>query len=136
VRTIFKEIRVSTKERVELIDMTRDVESIVERSSISEGLCLVQSLHSTAAIVVNEHESGLMQDIVKKVQMDFPKTAGWRHDLIDDNAYAHLATTYLGFSKCLAVRNGRLVRGTWQNIFLVELDGPRERTVLIEVLGK
>jgi len=136
LKTVFEEIRVSTRERRALIDITGDVEDVVKRSGVGEGLCLIQSLHSTTAIVVNEHEGGLTSDILRKVEEEFPRGGGWLHDRVDDNADAHLASTFLGSSKILAVRGGRVVRGLWQNIFLLELDGPRSRNVVIEVLGE
>ena len=76
-----------------------------------------------------------MQDIVAKLRTDFPNDGKWVHNRIDDNADAHLASSFLGPSKVLPIRDGVLVRGTWQNIFLMELDGPRKRTVLVELLG-
>ena len=133
--TYFNEFMVRTNKRKELIDITNEVELKVRDSGIREGICLVHTPHSTAAIIVNEHESGLMNDIIKKVGHDFPRGAGWMHDLVDDNADAHLASIYLGPCKLFPVKEGKLIRGTWQNIFLLELDGPRIRRVLVEVIG-
>jgi secondary thiamine-phosphate synthase enzyme len=136
MRIFFQNVQVSTRNRTELVDISRDVEEIVKKSEISEGLCVIYTTHSTAAIVVNEHEVGLMNDIVKKVQQDFPKGVGWLHDRVDDNADAHLASSFLGPTTVIPVRNASLVRGTWQNIFLLELDGPRARKVIVEVMGE
>ncbi len=101
MKTEFTEIKVATRERTALVDITGQVEDAVEESGISHGICLVQSLHSTTAIVVNEHESGLMGDITNKIKKDFPKGIGWLHDRIDNNADAHQASTYLGASRSL-----------------------------------
>lgn len=136
MKAIFRELHIQTKERAALIDITNEVEDVVRKSGVNDGLCLVQSLHSTASIIVNEHERGLLQDILTKVAKDFPKCAGWLHDRVDDNADAHLASTFLSFSKTFAVKDKKLLRGSWQNIFLLELDGPRIRTVVVEVLGE
>lgn len=137
MKASFKEVELSTRSRVELVDITRQVEEHVREGNVKNGLCLVYSLHSTAAIVTNEHETGLMLDIVKKVQEDYPRGRGWRHDEVDSNAEAHLASSFIGASRIFPVRDGRLVRGTWQNIFLLELDGPRSaRRIVIEVLGE
>jgi len=131
-----KEITISTERLYQLIDITREVERIVAESGIKNGLCLVYAPHATAAIIANEHESGLMEDILKSIKKLYPRGAGWRHDLIDDNAAAHLGSAFIGADRVFPVINGRLVRGTWQNIFLVEMDGPRyKRRVLICVLG-
>ncbi len=126
---------VSTQRRVELLDITRSVEEFIQASGVDAGLCLISSPHTTTAIIVNEREAGLLQDILKKVGEEFPRGAGWLHDRVDDNADAHLAAVFIGSSKTLPVRGGRLVRGTWQSIFLLELDGPRSRTVLLEFIG-
>jgi len=131
----FKEISLSTSKRLELVDITEDVSSFVKECNVESGICLVNSPHSTTAIVVNEHESGLMEDILRKVQEEFPRGAGWHHDRVDDNADAHLASIFLGHSKTFPIKDGRVERGTWQNIFFLELDGPRNRRVLFEVIG-
>ncbi|MGQ9469563.1 MAG: secondary thiamine-phosphate synthase enzyme YjbQ [Nitrososphaerales archaeon] len=135
MKVFFDEINVSTKSRTELIDISNYVEDHVRKSNIKNGFCLVFALHSTVSIIINEHEMCLMQDIINKVGKDFPKGIGWLHDRIDDNADAHLASTFIGPSRIFPVKDGRLVRGTWQNIFLLELDGPRSRKIVLEVLG-
>jgi len=137
LKASFKEVELSTRSRVELVDITRQVEEHVREGKIENGLCLVYSLHSTAAVITNEHETGLMLDIAKKVQEDFPGGRGWRHDEVDSNAEAHLASSFIGPSRIFPVRDGRLIRGTWQNIFFLELDGPRSaRRIIIELLGE
>jgi len=136
MKVFFEDISVSTKNRTELIDITCNVEEIMRKSGIRNGLCLIHAVHSTVAIIVNENESGLTKDVVKKIQQDFPKGAGWLHDMVDDNADAHLASSFISPSRIFPVRDGRLVRGTWQNMFLLELDGPRTRRVSVEVMGE
>ena len=132
-----KEITLRTTSKYQLIDITSNVEDIVRESGIRNGLCLVFAPHATAAIIANEHEYGLMNDIVNKIKSDFPENGKWQHNLIDDNAHAHLASSFIGASKVFPVINGKLIRGTWQNIFLVEMDGPRSyRRILVEVLGE
>lgn len=136
MRVFFQEAQVSTRNRTELVDITGTVEETVLRSEVKNGLCIIHSVHSTTAIIVNEREAGLAKDIVKKVQQDFPKDAGWLHDRVDDNADAHLASSFIGSTRILPVQNGRVVRGIWQNIFLLELDGPRNRGITVEVMGE
>ena len=131
----FEEITVSTKEQLDLIDITEQVSSFVRGCKVESGICLINSLHSTTAIIVNEHESGLKKDILRRVREEFPKRAGWQHDRVDDNADAHLASIFLAHSKMIPIIDGKLVRGTWQNIFLLELDGPRVRRVIFEAIG-
>jgi len=136
LKALFKTISISTKNRAQLIDITGQVENFVKDAQVKNGICLVFGLHSTTAIVINENERGLASDILRKVSEEFPHGAGWNHDRIDDNADAHLASAFIGPSKVFPIKDSSLVRGTWQNIFLLELDGPRTRNVTIEVLGE
>ncbi|MEM3531074.1 MAG: secondary thiamine-phosphate synthase enzyme YjbQ [Nitrososphaerales archaeon] len=136
MKVFFDEIEITTKSRTELIDISSYVEDHIRKSKIKNGFCLIYALHSTVAIIINEHEAGLMQDIINKVEKDFPKGAGWLHDRIDDNADAHLASAFIGPSRVFPVKDGRLIRGTWQNVFLLELDGPRKRKIILETLGE
>jgi len=132
-----KELTLSTHRKYQLIDITYEVENVVKGSGISNGLCLIFAPHATAAIVANEHERGLMEDMLRKIKEEFPENGKWQHNIIDDNAHAHLASAFIGADRVFPVINGRLVRGTWQNIFLVEMDGPRgHRRVIVEVIGE
>ncbi len=136
MRIVQEEFTLSTKKKLELVDITSRVEDFVRRSGVRNGICLVYLPHATAALITNEHEKGLMEDILRKISEEFPHGAGWKHDLIDDNASAHLASSFIGSSRVFPISGGRLVRGTWQNIFLVELDGPRSvRRVLLTAMG-
>ncbi len=136
MKVFFEDLHKSTRYRTELFDITHNVEEIMRKSGITDGLCVIHTVHSTTAIIVNEHEAGLTEDIVKKIQQDFPKGAGWLHDRVDDNADAHLASSFIGPTRIFPVRDGRLMRGNWQNIFLLELDGPRARRITVEVMGE
>lgn len=137
MKIYFKDIIVKTSKKLELIDITYEVERIVKESGIKNGMCLVYAPHATAAIIANEHEEGLMSDILEKIKEDFPQDGKWRHNIIDDNAAAHLASSFIASSRIFPVKDGKLIRGTWQNIFLVELDGPRSyRRIIVEVMGE
>ena len=126
--TVYKRtLAVSSSSRHQLIDITRDVIRFVEDSGVSDGILMVSVPHATAAIIANENERGLLKDILTKISEDFPQSFQYAHNRIDDNADAHLAATFLGHSRTFPVEDHRLVRGTWQNIFVVELDGPRTR---------
>jgi len=132
-----KILLLSTKERVELIDITKSVEEFVGKQAIKDGFCLVYAPHATAAIIANENEPGLIGDIIKEIEKEFPRNAKWEHNRIDNNAAAHLASSFIGASRVFPIIGGKLERGTWQNIFLVELDGPRNnRRVIIQVMGE
>lgn len=127
---------IKTSERREVLDITNKIEDIVKKSEIKNGICTVFVPHATAAIILNENEPGLINDIVDKIEKDFPANAGYDHDRIDDNADSHLASGFIGQSRTIPVNDGRLLRGTWQNIFILELDGPRNRKVVVTVIGE
>ncbi|WP_297514277.1 secondary thiamine-phosphate synthase enzyme YjbQ [Thermococcus sp.] len=132
-----KELRFSTRGEIDLVDITAEVERVVEESGIQNGIALVFVPGATGAIVTIEHESGLLEDFKRALMELIPKGKGYLHDRIDDNAHSHLRATLLGASECFPVVDGRLVRGTWQQIFFVELDvRPRHRRVIVQVVGE
>ncbi|WP_258083678.1 secondary thiamine-phosphate synthase enzyme YjbQ [Thermococcus thermotolerans] len=137
MKVLTRELRFSTKGEIDLVDITREVEKTVEESGIRNGQVLVFVPGATGAIVTIEHESGLLEDFKRALRELIPKGQGYLHDRIDDNAHSHLRATLLGASKCFPVVDGRLVRGTWQQIFFVELDViPRHRRVIVQVVGE
>lgn len=136
MKVVFDDISVPTKKRTDVINITSHVERAVANSGITDGICIVHTLHTTTAVAINENEPHLKEDIVRKIREDFPSGRGWAHDRIDDNTDAHIASTYIGPTRIFPVRDGRPVKGTWQSIFLLELDGPRDRSVLVEVMGE
>lgn len=137
MKVYFKELTLSTNNRFEVIDLTKEVEEAVRESGVKNGLCVIHAPHATVAIIANEAEPGLMKDYIDLIKELTRPDYEWRHNIIDNNAHAHLASAIIGSTRCIPVRNGRLERGTWQNIMLVELDGPRTmRRVIIEVLGE
>jgi secondary thiamine-phosphate synthase enzyme len=137
MKNFAKALTLSTREKYQLIDLTGSIEKIVYESGVQSGLCLVHASHATAAIICNENESGLLNDILRKVKEIFPPGAGYLHDRIDDNASSHIASALIGASRAFPIEDGRLVRGTWQNIFLLELDGPRTRRIVdVHIVGE
>jgi len=131
----------TTQQKLEFINLTCHVEELVSESGIRDGMVLVQSLHSTAAIFVNEWQDALLDDFRALLEQAVCADAPWRHndprysDCARGNAASHLRALLLGQSVVLAVRGGRLVRGAWQSIILAELDGPRTRSVSLQVFG-
>ncbi len=131
------EFSMSTSKRVQVIDITDKIEKVVDKSKIENGICQILVPHATAGIILEEAESGLIRDIEKKIENMFPKGAGYEHDRIDDNANSHLASGFIGQSRILPIKDGRIVRGTWQRPMLLEFDGPRSsRRVFITVIGE
>jgi len=126
-----------TSERRQLIDITDEVTDFVEHAGVERGICLVSAPHATAAIIANENEYGLARDILHKIDDLFPQTGSYAHNAIDDNADAHLASAFIGHSRTFPISDGHLIRGTWQNVFLVELDGPRSRRIVeLQAVGE
>ena len=131
---MIKEFYVSTQKRYELVDITSKVEELIEESKIENGLTLIFVPHSTASIVLTENEAGLKNDwlaVLKKLVsgIDF------LHNQIDNNADSHILSGLIGQGKTLAIENRKLVLGTWQQIFLAELDGPKKRKIIVKILS-
>ncbi|OGK97371.1 MAG: hypothetical protein A3E31_15975 [Candidatus Rokubacteria bacterium RIFCSPHIGHO2_12_FULL_73_22] len=126
-------LRVRTRGKYEVLDLTHEVAAVVARARVAEGLCTVFVRHATAAIVINENaDAGVRADIVAALDTLFPEGV-WEHDRVDDNGAAHLKAAFLGPSESVPVRDGRLLLGTWQGIALVECDGPRDREIVVDV---
>ncbi len=124
-------LSIKTSRRVEIIDITGLVERSLEKDS---DLAVIYSPHTTTAIVINEAESGLLEDILDFMERLVPYGKGYRHDRIDSNADAHLKASILGNSVVVPVENGKLMLGTWQRILFIEFDGPRSRRVIVKVV--
>jgi secondary thiamine-phosphate synthase enzyme len=134
---VTKVLTLASSERRQLIDITDEVAGFVRDSGISNGVCVISAPHATAAVIANENERGLVHDLLAKIEDLFPQSSRYAHNAIDDNADAHVASAFLGHARTFPIINRKLVRGTWQNIFLVELDGPRSRReVDLQVVGE
>jgi secondary thiamine-phosphate synthase enzyme len=127
-------MKIDTNRAVELIDITDDVIAEVNKSSIRSGICAISTPHTTTAIIINENEPGLLSDMFNLLNKLVPPGAGYNHDRIDNNADSHLRAMLLGSSETLPIIDGKLVLGTWQRIFFVELDGPRQRKANITLI--
>ncbi|MEM2021467.1 MAG: secondary thiamine-phosphate synthase enzyme YjbQ [Zestosphaera sp.] len=136
MRVYGEELTLKSEKRFQVIKITREVEEVVVRSDVKEGFCLVHAPHATVAVILNEYEPRIVEDYIKWVTEVFRPGGGWRHDEIDDNAHAHIASSVIGSGRFLPVRDGGLARGTWQEIMLIELDGPRTRRVFVQVVGE
>jgi secondary thiamine-phosphate synthase enzyme len=131
----------------EFIDITDRIQSLVASTSVRIGLVNVQALHTTTAIVVNEHEPLLLRDFESTLANAAPSDRAYRHDAAalrtvnlepDErvNGHAHCRALLLGPSACLNIVDGRLLLGRWQRVFFAELDGPRDRVVSVLVHGE
>jgi secondary thiamine-phosphate synthase enzyme len=130
-----------TRERLELINITRDLNEVVGKHGLKAGLVIVQSLHTTTAIFINEFQQALLDDIKAFLGSLVGRFDYWRHndpkisECSRQNADSHLRAILLGHTLSLPVRNGELSLGCWQSVILAELDGPRERAIQVQVLG-
>lgn len=130
-----------TNERVELINITDRINEIVRKSGIREGLVQMQSLHTTTSVFINEWQDALLADIKTFFEELVDRDRPWRHndprysDCERSNADAHLRGMIMGQALCLQVRNSAVLLGTWQSIILAEFDGPRSRSLSIQVSG-
>jgi secondary thiamine-phosphate synthase enzyme len=140
-----RHLRLRTTARHQFIDLTEAAAETVRRSRVRHGLVCVQTLHTTTAVVVNENEPGLLQDMAEVLERLVPPGRGYRHDDLarrpgappDEpaNGDAHCKAMLLSASQTLTIHEQRIQLGRWQRIFLVELDGGRRRTVFVTVLG-
>ncbi|MGD0446445.1 MAG: secondary thiamine-phosphate synthase enzyme YjbQ [Edaphobacter sp.] len=125
-----------TDKRYEMVHITGQIEEIVRRSGIDDGLCFVSPMHITAAIYVNDDEDGLIEDIGAWLEKLAPRWLGYKHHRTgEDNADAHLKALLLHHETTLPVTRGRLDLGTWQRVFYAEFDGQRSKRVIVKVLG-
>jgi len=134
-------ILVDTDQRIELVDLTDRVMALVRRVPIREGMVTVSSLHTTCAVFINEFQTALISDIKRFLEHAVARDAAWLHndpafsDCDRMNADSHLRSLLLGHSVTLQVSGGEVVLGQWQRILMAELDGPRARTLRMQVFG-
>jgi len=125
-------------DRMGFINITRDVDSEVRDSRIQEGLCLVNAMHITASVFINDDESGLHHDYevwLEKIAPHEP-VSGYRHNVGEDNADAHMKRQVMGREVVVAITDGKLDFGTWEQIFYGEFDGRRRKRVLVKIIGE
>ena len=133
-----KYLTFDTPHRRDYLNITPTVEDFVRESGIQHGLCLVNPMHITAAVYVNDDESGLIQDIddwLEKLAPHEP-VSGYRHNRGEDNADAHMKRQVMGREVVVAVTEGRLDFGPWEQIFYGEFDGRRKKRVLVKIIGE
>jgi len=132
---------VRSDRRVQIVDLTEDVMTLVRRLPVREGLANVFSLHTTCAVFINENQTALLGDIETFLEQTVPQQAPWRHndqaqsDCDRFNADAHLRALMLGHHLTLQVSGHEPVLGQWQRVLAAELDGPRDRSVRVQVMG-
>ncbi len=129
-----EEIRVRTTARSEMVEITDRVQALVSRAGVHEGIAVLQSLHTTAALTINENaDPFVVDDVLRKLEGLVPREEPF-YQHAEGNSDSHLKTSFFGPSLTVIVSGGRLVLGTWQGIYLCEFDGPRERRVAVQLL--
>ena len=138
MKSFRKELTFRTPTRRALLNITPQVKSALAESGIREGLCLVNAMHITASVFINDDESGLHEDFEKWLEKLAPEKphSQYRHNGAEDNADAHLKRTLMGREVVVAVTEGRLDFGPWERIFYGEFDGKRPKRALIKILGE
>ncbi len=129
----------NTKKTIDFINITPEIEKLVLKSGVREGVCLVNPMHITASVFINDNESGLHKDFEKWLEKLAPHApiSQYDHNLTgEDNADAHLKRTIMGRETVVAITNGKLDFGPWEQIFYGEFDGKRKKRVLVKILGE
>jgi secondary thiamine-phosphate synthase enzyme len=132
----------STEERCEVSDVTKLIREVIQQSPVANGIALVNTLHTTCALLINEFQSALIDDLKNLIERLVPERGGYRHDdprysdCERGNACAHLRAALLGRSIAVGLSNGELVLGRFQSVIFAELDGPRKREIAVQVIGE
>lgn len=138
MKSITEYLTFNTKSRVEFVNITSKIEKLITKSGIKDGLCLVNAMHITASVFINDNEKGLHKDYVKWLEELAPHSPTERYDhnkTGEDNADAHLKRQVMGREVIVAVTNGQLDFGPWEQIFYGEFDGRRPKRVLVKIIG-
>ncbi|MFH0947552.1 MAG: secondary thiamine-phosphate synthase enzyme YjbQ [Elusimicrobiota bacterium] len=138
MKSLTEHLWFNTKNKVEFVNITDEVEALVRKSGIKEGLCLVNAMHITSSVFINDEEEGLKTDFKEWLEKLVPYSPEkYKHNLTgEDNAYAHLRRTIMGREVVAAITNGKLDFGPWEQIFYGEFDGQRKKRVLVKIIGE
>jgi len=138
VKSFRRELSFQTPTRRAFLNITPQIDSALKESGIQEGLCLVNAMHITASVFINDDESGLHADFEKWLEQLAPEKphSQYRHNGAEDNADAHLKRSIMGREVVVAVTQGRLDFGPWERIFYGEFDGKRTKRVLLKIIGE
>jgi secondary thiamine-phosphate synthase enzyme len=139
VKSITEYLSFNTKSRFQLINITLDIEKILNQSGIREGLCLINSMHISSSIFINDDEEGLHHDFhewLEKLAPHEPINQYRHNDTGEENADAHLKRQIMGREVVVAITKGRLDFGPWEQIFYGEFDGNRKKRILVKIIGE
>lgn len=131
-----RSFQIKTGSGIQITDITPLLKEAIAESSVKDGIAIVFSPHTTTAIVINEYEDRLIEDLEQAVKELIPWDKSYKHNQIDNNAPSHIIGSFLGASAAVPIDDGDISLGTWQSIFFVELDGPRTRQVRVKIIGE
>jgi secondary thiamine-phosphate synthase enzyme len=127
-----KKINVKTSKRIELIDITKEIQNIVNEIKVKDGICFIFCPHTTAGLTINENaDPSVRRDITDTLNKIVPENAGYAHT--EGNADSHIKSSLFGSSLTVFIQGGQLAFGTWQGIYFCESDGPRSRQVWVKI---
>lgn len=127
----------NTDKKIEFVNITEKIRKIVKKSGIKEGLVLINAMHITASIFINDAESGLLQDFEEWLEKLAPKNKVYRHHQTgEDNGFSHLWRTIMGREVVVAVSDSELDFGPWEQIFYGEFDGQRKKRIMVKIIGE
>lgn len=138
MKSFRKEITINTTKRRQYINITPLVNEFLQETNVKEGLCLVNAMHITASVFINDDENGLHQDFERFLERIAPELphSQYAHNGYEDNADAHIKRQIMGREVVVAITNGRLDFGPWEQIFYGEFDGMRNKRILIKIIGE
>ena len=138
MKTLTKEIWVDVPQRRAVVSIHNEVEWLVEESGVQDGLVLVNAMHITASVFINDNESGLHHDYEVWLEMLAPEKphSQYRHNGYEDNADAHMKRQIMGREVVVAITEGQLHLGPWEHIFYYEFDGKRKKRLLVKIIGE
>lgn len=133
-----KELVFTTDKRIEFINITNEVQKAIDESKIKEGLCLVNAMHITASVFINDDEKGLHNDFERWLEKVVPHqpVAQYKHNVSEDNADAHIKRQIMGREVVISITDGKPDFGPWEQVFYGEFDGRRPKRVLIKIIGE
>ncbi len=132
-----KKIKINTKERIEFVNITNQVEQAVKESGVQDGIVLINAMHITASVFINDNEGGLLKDFKEWLEKLAPQKKDYfHHQTGEDNGFAHLWRTIMGRETTISISDYKLDLGPWEEVFYGEFDGQRDKRILIKVLGE
>jgi len=131
-----KKLEFKTKQRVEFINITHEVQAAISESKVKEGLALVNPMHITAAVIVNDNEQGLISDYKRVLERLVPYKGNYGHNVGEDNAASHIWRQFIGHQVVLPITKGVLDFGPWEQVFYCEFDGQRPKRVILKIVGE